>query len=282
MAWGDPAATPSAACPLGSLITPTSSIDPAAAAALESVASAASQLEERLNSHAMAGKTAYTRPFPYHPAAPSPNPVHIHSCTRITPTRFLDPDPGPAPVLESVASSASQLEEPWNSLVMAGPAPALESVASSASQLEEPWNSHAMAGPRGSSGTAGALASVISAADDAASQAARISRLGAEATLRACAVLFGTTLWSQLPSLWDLSSKPVAALAAALGDAATNPTMATDLGLAQAAVNALQLPSLWGLSSKAVAALAVALGDVATNPTMATDLGLAEAAVNAL
>jgi TATA-binding protein-associated factor len=46
--------------------------------------------------------------------------------------------------------------------------------------------------------------------------AAKVARLGAEAALRAVCAVCGPALWTTLPTLWDVVSTPVTALAAAL------------------------------------------------------------------
>lgn len=79
---------------------------------------------------------------------------------------------------------------------------------------------------------------------DSAAAACVVARKGAEAALKATARLFGGTLWTDLPVLWETTSAPLTLAAAACSSPATRYSLSIlDL---QALVNALAVLKVLG------------------------------------
>ncbi|MEW5306068.1 MAG: hypothetical protein WDW36_008565 [Sanguina aurantia] len=81
--------------------------------------------------------------------------------------------------------------------------------------------------------------------DPAAAAACVVARRGAEAALRATAGLFADTLWTSLPVLWELTSAPLTAAAAACSDPTTRGSC-LQVPQLQSLVNALAVLRVLG------------------------------------
>ncbi|MEW5318821.1 MAG: hypothetical protein WDW38_010008 [Sanguina aurantia] len=81
--------------------------------------------------------------------------------------------------------------------------------------------------------------------DPAAAAACVVARRGAEAALRATAGLFADTLWTSLPALWELTSAPLTAAAAACSDPTTRGSC-LQVPQLQSLVNALAVLRVLG------------------------------------